>query len=473
MNGPPLLVCDAFSLSLAGDYAMPAHAPPPALWISILACLPFVLLLGTIALAPLLEKTKHAWHKNRTQWLVAGTLGLLGAGAHLLLRHEAHSLLHALAEYLAFVSVLAALYAASGGIHITGAIAGYPTTNALLLAVGAVLASLIGTTGASMLLIRPLLRANADRKHKTHIFVFFIFIVSNCGGLLTPMGDPPLFIGFLRGVPFFWTSAHLLKPWLLTNGLLLALFGALDTRIFLREAMITRGRMLKAVAKVEHRLHVRGWQNVGLLLLVPAIMVLCGNWLQPALAPRLGEANAGMLSQVIQAVLFAGIAALSVKTATAALGHEARFSWHPIQEVGALFLGIFLAMVPAMALLHDVAADLPLSAPWHYFFATGSLSAILDNAPTYAAFGELACAKMNLAGWSDLALHAPRLLAGISCGAVFCGALTYIGNGPNFMVKSVCESHHVKMPSFFGYLLWSNLFLGPVLLVVAWVFFGA
>jgi len=204
---------------------------------------------------------------------------------------------------------------------------------------------------------------------------------------------------------------------------------------------------------------------------VPVIMVLCGSWLQPALEPRLGMENAGMASQLIQAALFACIAALSVKTAAVSLGHEARFSWYPIREVAALFFGIFLAMVPAMALLRDIAADLPLSAPWHYFFATGSLSAMLDNAPTYAAFGELATAKRGLSGWGALAAEAPRLLAAVSCGAVFCGALTYIGNGPNFMVKSICENHRVKMPSFFGYLLWSNLLLGPVMLAVAWVFF--
>ena len=450
---------------------MNAFPEPPALGLSILACLPFALLLGTIAVAPLLEKTRHAWHKNRTQWLVAGALGLCGAGLHLLLRHDAHALLHALVEYLAFVAVLAALFAASGGIHITGAFAGFPTTNALLLAVGAVLASLIGTTGASMLLIRPLLRANADRKKKTHVFVFFIFIVSNCGGLLTPMGDPPLFIGFLRGVPFFWTMASLWQPWLLANGLLLAVFLAMDTHIFLKEAMITKGRMMKAVAKVERRLMVRGWQNVGLLLLVPVVMVACGSWLQPSLAGPCGEVNAGLISQGVQVVLFAGIAAVSVKTTALALHHETRFSWYPVKEVAALFFGIFLAMVPAMALLHDVSDRLPLSAPWHYFLATGGLSAALDNAPTYAALGELAAVKTGVGSWGALAESAPRLLAGVACGAVFFGALSYIGNGPNFMVKSICENHRIRMPSFFGYLAWSGAILLPVLGLVAWVFF--
>ncbi len=449
-----------------------AHAhTAPALWLAILACVPFALLLGIIALAPLLEKTKHAWHRNKTQWWVAATLGVLGAGAHLLLRHEGHAIAHSMVEYLAFVSVLAALFAASGGIHITGAFAGFPTTNALLLAIGAVLASLIGTTGASMLLIRPLLRANADRKRKVHVFVFFIFIVSNCGGLLTPMGDPPLFIGFLRGVPFIWTVRELWQQWLLANGLLLALFLAMDTHIFLKEAMITKGRMLKAVAKIEMPLHIRGWQNVGLLLAVPLVMASCGSWLQPWLGGKIGESNAGLAAQGVQILLFAGIAALSVKTTALALHHETRFSWYPIKEVAALFFGIFLAMVPAMALLHDAKDSLPLTAPWHYFFATGGLSSMLDNAPTYAALGELAVGKTDAGSWRVLAENFPRLLAAISCGAVFMGAMTYIGNGPNFMVKSICENHRIKMPSFFGYLAWSGAILFPVMLTVAWAFF--
>lgn len=448
------------------------HAAPH-LGLSLLACLPFALLLGCIALAPLLEFTKHAWHHNKTQWIVGATLGILGAGGYVLLHHDGTHIVHALAEYLAFVAVLAALYAASSGIHITGAFAGFPTTNALLLAVGAVLSSLIGTTGAAMLLLRPLLRANADRKHKTHVFIFFIFVVANCGGLLTPMGDPPLFIGFLRGVPFFWTAAHLWEEWLFANGLLLAVFLAIDTRIFLREALITKGRMLKAVAQVEARLHIRGWANIGLLVAVPAVMVTCGSLLQPWLGGIEGiGGNAGLVSQLVQAVLFAGIALLAVKIPAMTQKHEAPMSWGPIQEVAALFFGIFLAMVPAMALLHEAADKLPLTAPWHYFFTTGSLSSVLDNAPTYAAFGELAVAKtQNAHSWPTLAEHAPLLLAAVSCGAVFMGSMTYIGNGPNFMVKSICEKHHIKMPSFFGYILWSGAIMAPAMGVVAFVFF--
>lgn len=444
-----------------------AGAPAPLLP-ALLTCLPFALLLACVALGPVLAATRHAWHKNRTQWLVASTLGLLGALGHLALRGDGVSLVHALCEYAAFVAMLAALYAACGGIHITGAFAGFPTTNTVLLAVGAVLASLIGTTGAAMLLVRPLLRANADRKHKTHVFVFFIFIVANCGGLLLPMGDPPLFIGFLRGVPFFWTATELIRPWLLANGILLAVFGALDTRLFLRESLLTRGRMMKAVAKVERRLTVRGWQNAGFLLAVPLVMVGGGAWLAPLLE-QAGAGHAAMpLAQLAQAAAFGLIAFLAVKSIPLTLGHEAPFSWDPIKEVAAVFFGIFLAMAPAMALLHEQAAHLPLAQPWQYYFATGSLSALLDNAPTYAALGEVAAAKTGAAGFGGLAQAAPALLTAISCGAVFFGAMTYIGNGPNFMVKAVCENHRVKMPSFFGYLGWSCALLLPVLVVVAW-----
>lgn len=448
----------------------PDASHPPALAWQAAACLPFVLLLGTIATAPLFARTRRSWEKPRTQWCVALVLGAVGAGAHLLLHgagHGLHDLGHAVVEYLAFVSMLGALYAASSGIHLTGAFAGFPTTNALLLGIGAVLASFIGTTGASMLLVRPLLRANADRRHKVHTFVFFIFIVSNCGGLLLPMGDPPLFLGFLRGVPFAWTLQHLWVEWLLVNGALLALYGFLDTRQFTREAMITRGRMLKAVAKVEVKLQVHGWRSVGLLVAVPAAMLACGSLLQPWLAGRIGEAPGMLAAQGAQVACFVLILVLGARFARRVDGHENPVDWHPVIEVAALFSGIFLAMVPSVALLHAVADRLPLDHPWQYFAATGSLSAVLDNAPTYAAIGELGAARAGGGGWADFAAGAPHLLAGIACGAVFCGAMTYIGNGPNFMVKSVCERHGVRMPSFFGYLGWSLAILLPVLALLA------
>ncbi len=450
-----------------------ASLPPPAGtgWLPIAACLPFVLILACIAILPLVPRAHAFWGKNQNQWLVSGGLGLLAAGACLVMGSGPALLGHTAMEYAAFVCMLAALYAASGGIHVTGAFAGFPQTNLLLLAIGAVLSSLIGTTGASMLLLRPLLRANVDRKHKTHIFVFFIFVVSNCGGLLTPMGDPPLYLGFLRGVPFFWTTLHLWPAWLLANGLLLGAFLVIDIRLFTKEALETKGKMLAEVAQVAHKLHVRGWQNVAFLLAVPLVMAVCGAWLQPWLGTLVGHETADLLSKAAQVFLFCGIAFASAKTTPKMLHHETNFSWHPIKEVAALFAGIFLAMMP-VAMLFEARSDaLPLSAAWHYYFVTGGLSSVLDNAPTYATLGQLAAVKAQVGTLGDLAGKDPLMLAAISCGAVLFGAMTYIGNGPNLMVKSICEHHHVKMPSFLNYVVLSTLILLPVLGVVALVFF--
>ncbi|HXG62706.1 MAG TPA: sodium:proton antiporter [Planctomycetota bacterium] len=401
------------------------------------SAVPFAGLLAAIAFLPL--AAPHWWHANRNKALVSAGFALPALVVAAV--REPGSLTHAALEYTAFVCLLGSLYTISGGIRLAGGLTGTPLSNAGLLAAGGVLANLVGTTGASMLLIRPLLEANRGRRSRVHVVVFFLFVVANVGGCLTPLGDPPLFLGFLRGVPFAWTL-RLWREWLFVGGTLLALFFAVDSILWRRE-----GSPAPSPSRAPMRLS--GSVNVLLLFGVATVVLASGL----AVYPRYGETA----SLLFQSAAMSALGAVSWAVTPRELRRENGFSWHPLGEVAVLFAGIFVAMIPALAILRERGAALGVSRPWEYFWATGLLSAFLDNAPTYLSFLSLAQHLPDeVVGTTHAALEA------ISCGAVFFGAMTYIGNGPNFMVKAVAEHDGVRMPSFFGYVLWSGAILLPL-----------
>jgi Na+/H+ antiporter NhaD/arsenite permease-like protein len=428
--------------------------------------LPFAGMLLAIALLPLWAP--HFWERDRNRAAVAAGLAL-PVLLYLPLVHGAaglHVLVEKTAEYTSFIALLASLFVITGCIHVRGSLSGTPLLNTALLGLGALLASWIGTTGASVLLIRPLLRANAPRERKSHIVVFFIFTVSNCGGLLTPLGDPPLFLGFLKGVPFEWTFA-LWKEWLLVNGLLLLIFNLLDQAIFDREEAERPGSQLEEVMRHEP-LRIEGAHNFGFLLGVVAVIYAAGRGFGSGGAPwHFGVQELAMLALSLGAWL----------TTSQAIRASNHFSFAPITEVAILFAGIFATMAPALLLLNDRAPGFGIREPWHFFWASGLLSSFLDNAPTYLTFAATACGLEGialegryLADFLARGAHAAEVLAAISCGAVMMGANTYIGNGPNFMVKAIAEQRGVAMPSFFGYMGWSCAVLLPLFALVTFLF---
>jgi Na+/H+ antiporter NhaD/arsenite permease-like protein len=428
--------------------------------------LPFIGLLLAIALLPL--AAPHFWESNRNKGLVAA---LFSAPVALYLSlgfgHEGvQELVEKLKEYTSFILLLGALFAITGGIAVRGSLSGTPLVNTFALGLGAVLANLIGTTGASALLIRPLLRANAPRERKVHIVVFFIFVVSNCGGLLTPLGDPPLFLGFLKGVPFGWTLA-LWKQWLFVNGVLLVVFNFWDQRVLAQEERARPGSQLEEVMKHEP-LRVDGLHNALFLAGVIATVFCAGQGIGNG-----GEPWPFGLQELALAAL--GFTAYQVTH------HEHRsfnaFSFAPMIEVAVLFIGIFITMAPALLLLNAHAADLGVREPWQFYWASGALSSFLDNAPTYLAFAATAVGLHGLpvqgrylAEFLAQGEHAARLLGAIACGSVMMGANSYLGNGPNFMVKAIAEQAGVRMPSFFGYMAYSVGILIPLFLAVTYLF---
>jgi Na+/H+ antiporter NhaD/arsenite permease-like protein len=341
---------------------------------------------------------------------------------------------------------------------VRGTLSGTPGLNTALLGIGAVLASFIGTTGASMVLIRPLLRANSVRRRKVHVVVFFIFVVSNAGGLLTPLGDPPLFLGFLRGVPFFWTL-QLLPHWLFVNGALLALFYVVDGTVFRKEDIATPGDLDEIAVAHRTPISIGGRLNVLYLAGVVGVLMLSGSALVP-----LGFSEGGMLLMAV----------LSWFTTRQTVRRENGFTWGPIVEVAVVFAGIFATMIPALAILNARGGELGISEPWHFFWASGTLSSFLDNAPTYLTFTSAASGLLGTDAANLGALLATErgaaLLVATSLGAVLMGANTYIGNGPNFMVKAIAEGGGVRMPGFFGYMAWSTVVLLPIFGALTLVF---
>jgi len=443
-----------------------------------ISIVPFAVLLLSIAILPLV--TGHFWHKNSNKLIVALSLSapvlaylvFLGAPG-------VHGLSESLLEYVQFIALLASLYTVSGNIVLEGDLEPSPAVNVGLLALGAVLANFIGTTGASMLLIRPYLKINARRKFKGHLPVFFIFIVSNLGGLLTPLGDPPLFLGFLRGIDFFWTLG-LWRHWIVGNGILLVIFAVWEATVFRKE----RVHGLENVPGTG-RLRLRGVHNFLFLAGILAVILslspdLCAKVGVPApaeLAARIVGADPASLTpslvaEIVRVLLFVGplflLSVLSMTTTSAQLRNENDFSWGAIIEVAVLFVGIFITMVPALALLKVYGGELGIRTPATYFWATGILSSFLDNAPTYLTFATVAAEGQPFA---TLMTTKPLILQAISVSAVFMGANTYIGNGPNFMVKAIADEAGYDTPSFFGYMLYSGLILLPTFALVTYLFF--
>jgi Na+/H+ antiporter NhaD/arsenite permease-like protein len=408
-------------------------APP------IYAVLPFVLLLLAIAVCPL--RLPRWWESNRNKLITCTVLGLPVLALYAVRRPFA--LLHMAGDYVSFIVLLAGLFVISGGILVRGDLVATPATNTGFLALGGLLASLVGTTGASMLLVRAVLQTNRERTRVKHTVVFFIFIVSNVGGMLTPLGDPPLFLGYLEGVPFAWTF-RLLPHWGLMMATLLATYFAYDSVQFSREplAAIRRDR-----AQVEP-LRVDGIVNVVWLAgVVFAVAFLRAPWRE---------------------IVIVALAAASLRSTPARIHRGNGFSAGPMVEVAVLFAGIFLTMIPALDLLRLRGGELGVREPWQFFWAAGGLSSFLDNAPTYLTFLALG-QGLHLA--PDVVGVPDAILAAISVGSVAMGANTYIGNAPNFMVKAIAEEAGVKMPSFFGYMIYSGLILIPLFVAVTAIFF--
>ncbi|AVO50498.1 sodium:proton antiporter [Melaminivora suipulveris] len=461
--------------------ALPAFLLAPALaaaaevdggQLSVLWGVPFAGVLLSIALLPLLAP--HFWHRHfgkvTAGWALAFLLpfaAVFGPAA------ATAGLVHALvAEYLPFVILLTALFTVAGGIYIRGNLHGSAVLNTAILAIGAVLASFMGTTGASMLLIRPLIRANDGRKHVTHVVVFFIFVVSNAGGSLTPLGDPPLFLGFLKGVDFFWTFQHIWPETLFMVGVLLGLFFAVDAWFWRQPG--ERGAVDPTPDTARETFGFDGKVNFALLGVVVGLVLMSGIWKSEVQWNVMGT-PIGLPGLVRDAGLIL-VTLVSVARTPRQVHEDNQFNWGPMQEVAKLFAGIFLTIIPVIAML-KAGVHGPFGAivaavtrpdgspdPAMYFWASGLLSSFLDNAPTYLVF-------FNTAGGDAMTLMTTQVatLAAISAGSVFMGANTYIGNAPNLMVKAIAEDRGVAMPSFFGYMLWSVGILMPLFVVITFI----
>ena len=459
-----------FALMLFLALSLPAEAAGVSgAELSLAWGLPFAGLLLSIALMPLLAGPiwHHHYGKIAAGWALLLVLPFAAVFGPIVAASEVWHIL--LQEYIPFIALLLALYVTGGGVLLKGTLIGTPATNTALLAFGTVIASVMGTTGASMLLIRPVLRANAFRQRKIHTFVFFIFLVSNIGGSLTPLGDPPLYFGFLKGVSFFWTTTHLFCEFLVCAVLLLAAYYVLDSLAWARE------KPTLPVIERREKLSIEGYANLWLIGAV-VVMVLAQGYWQPGDVALFGEKIG--LERLVGVAVFVGIAAISIWVTPRQLRDDNGFAWGAIAEVAKLFAAIFVTMAPVLAILRagTAGAAAPLVAltsgaggepiPWVYFWLSGALSSFLDNAPTYLVF-------FNLAGGDPAHLMAEGALtlAAISCGAVFMGANSYIGNAPNFMVKAIVEEQGVRMPSFFGYCAWALVVLIPLFVLVTFIFF--
>ncbi|MEE0434174.1 MAG: sodium:proton antiporter [Peptococcaceae bacterium] len=447
----------------------------------IWSIIPFVGMLLSIAIFPLVKA--EWWEKNQLWvalfWSAVFVVPFFIAfGAHVTI----YELIHTVAlDYLPFLLLLIALYTAAGGIVIRGSIVGTPKVNTIILAIGTVLASVIGTTGAAMVLIRPLIRANEWRKRKMHTIIFFIFLVCNIGGSLTPLGDPPLFMGYLRGVPFFWCLTHLWPMYLFTSVILLALYYFIENSRYKKD--IAEG-CVQPESHAAHKIEIDGLINIAFI-----VLILIGTYSSGYLAgldmftnadgstkgitlfTHGEEAAVATYPNLIKDVIYLIAIALSLKFTKKSLREENNFNWGAMEEVAKLFIGIFITMIPALALLEAKGAALGLQEEWQFFWSTGLLSGFLDNTPTYLVFLTTAASLGATSGIvTSVGTVAVPLLIAVSSGAVFMGALSYIGNAPNFMVRSIAEEHDIKMPSFFGYMKWSFGILVPVFLLDTIIF---
>jgi Na+/H+ antiporter NhaD/arsenite permease-like protein len=427
--------------------------------------IPFGLMLLIIAVAPLI--VAEWWDKNRHKLAVSLLLAIPTAVC-LVMGGMAKELEHQLlSDYIPFIILLLALYVITGGIHLSGDIKAKPWVNTAFLALGWFLASIMGTTGAAMLLIRPLLTTNQQREHKVHTVLFFIALVANCGGLLTPLGDPPLFMLFLRGAEFSW-FASLFPQWLFIGAILLLLYFITDSFFYKKEHWTA----ISADAREHQPLRVQGKTNLVYLLFV----ILTVAFVHPGVIPQMADAQAHLWIKYLRELVLVLLTLMSLHTTKRQVRYELnKFSWAPINEVAVLFFGIFVTMTPALAYLNANATTLGLNHTWQFFYATGALSSFLDNTPTAVALHSVASGltpdQLAMFGNNIVAGIPEVLLQAICLGAVLFGAMTYIGNGPNFMVKAIAEESGVKMPSFFGYMFkFSLIVLLPVYILMQLIF---
>ncbi|SEO71793.1 sodium:proton antiporter [Denitrobacterium detoxificans] len=450
----------------------------------IWSIIPFVGMLLSIAIFPLVKP--EWWEKNElTVALFWSAIFLIPFIAVYGFGVAAESLSETiLGDYVPFIVLLLGLFTVAGGIHVKGTIVGTTKNNVIMLALGTIIASWVGTTGAAMLLIRPVLRANLWRRHKAHIVVFFIFLVANIGGCLTPLGDPPLFLGYLRGIPFFWTFEHIWVILLFNTVIMLVAFALID-RHFIKKEGKEGLEALKLEDEADERTPIRieGWHNFFFLALIILAVILNGTipqmemFIDPATGATYGIDVEGVhigVDYVVQIVLILAAMAGSWFTTSHQLRADNKFEWAPIAEVAKLFIGIFITMIPALALLRTNGSSLGVDSPLAFFWSTGLLSSFLDNSPTYVVFlttaGAIGSNAANAVATTVGSVD-PRILLAISAGAVFMGANTYIGNAPNFMVKNIAEKAGVKMPSFFHYMGWSAAILIPLFILDSIVFF--
>ncbi len=463
---------------------------------------PFGGMLLSIALIPLINMSW--WEKNMAKislfWVLLFTIpaSLYMGGARI-----GHDLFHIIVmDYIPFIILVTSLFVITGGINVSGELPGVPLVNSAILGLGALLASIVGTTGATVLLIRPLIRANKTRKYQTHTMIFLIFIVSNIAGVLTPLGDPPLFIGYLHNVPFFWTL-KLFPAWLFNVLVLLFLYTAIDNYLYRKEldSRKTAARIsvylytgyyrenitkLTELSRQLKKVKIRGPLNFLLLLGVIMTIILSGMLAsQPLFLDAATNTPRGLTLfnhhnhtlklpyiTILRDSIIILLAALSIKHTPASIRLANKFTWRPIAEVAILFAGIFATIIPALNILQHRGAELNLVSPSQFFWVTGLLSSFLDNTPTYLAFISTAGQIGSPIGiMTDLGLINEHILAAISCGAVFMGANTYIGNAPNFMVKAIAEENNISMPCFFSYILWSGAILFPLFLLNTVLFF--
>lgn len=421
--------------------------------------LPFAAMLASIAILPIIPATSHWWEKRSSQLLIALVLGAPTL-IFMYVKAGSASLIGTGVEYIQFITLLFALFVISAGLRLEGDIQATPRNNTIFLAAGGILASFVGTTGAAMLLIRPILETNRERDKRVHTVLFTIFIVANCGGLLTPLGDPPLFLGFLQGVPFAWTLG-LWKEWVFVLAMLLFTYYSVDSLAY---ALETGSAIEKDQSEVTP-LRLKGTINLLFFALVILAVAFVPSWDGELLAE--GKAQGAELVPWRELLMLAAAGASYIFGDKKVRYEENAFTWAPISEVATLFIGIFSTMAPALRFLEQVAPSLPLNRVTFFLFS-GSLSSVLDNAPTYLTFFEMAKA---LGGPDPLIAGVPEyFLIPISLGAVLCGAMTYIGNGPNFMVKSVAEADNVPMPSFGAYVVRALEFLAPILAAMAFLF---
>ncbi len=443
--------------------------------LSLLWALPFVGMILSLALFPMI--LPHFWKRNYGTisffWSLATLISIfIFQGLNVCLATFASTMIY---QFIPFIIVLLAMYAITGGIELKGKLMGTPNVNLIILIIGFILSSWIGTTGASVLLIRPLLQANAWRKYKVHTIIFFIFIVGNIGGSLTPIGNPPLLMGFINKIPFFWPLTNLLMPTLLSSFLILSIYFVIEFCLYKKENY-------KPITTIQKKLTVEGKWNILLILLAIIAIIISGK----------DFGNAFYIvkipvpwSELIEIMLLSSLIAISLTITPKKIRVVNKFTWHPIAEVGKLFAGIFICMAPIIAML-EVGKNGPLGNMMNslstpdgqplnsmYFWLSGGLSAFLDSAPAYLIFFNTATAPsllLEIPSHVFMTMSIPNTLLAITLGASFMGAITYIGNAPNLMIKSMAEENHVKMPSFFGYMLWSILILVPIFLLVQFLF---